>query len=51
MVAQSCGYRLHELPVQWNDDPDSRVQVTRLTVEYLKAMRKLRARLDGMSPS
>jgi glycosyltransferase involved in cell wall biosynthesis len=51
MVAQSCGYRLHELPVQWNDDSDSRVQVTRLTVEYLKAMRKLRARLDGMSPS
>jgi len=44
LVGQRLGLKLHELPVRWTDDPDSRVRVGKLTVEYLAAMRKLRAR-------
>jgi glycosyltransferase involved in cell wall biosynthesis len=43
-VAQRLGYRLHELPVRWTDDPDSRVKVMKLSLEYLAAMRRLRGR-------
>jgi glycosyltransferase involved in cell wall biosynthesis len=43
-VAQKLGYRLHELPVRWTDDPNTRVRIGRLTLEYLKAMRRLKHR-------
>jgi glycosyltransferase involved in cell wall biosynthesis len=41
-VGQKLGFRLHELPVRWTDDPDSRVRIARLSIEYLKAMRRLK---------
>ncbi|MBI0536211.1 glycosyltransferase [Roseomonas sp. KE2513] len=44
LVGQRLGLKLHELPVHWTDDPDSRVRVGKLTAEYLKAMKKLRGR-------
>ena len=37
ILAQKCGYRIRELPVQWTDDPDSRVRILRLRGKTSKA--------------
>ena len=41
-VGQKMGYSLYELPVVWTDDPDSRVNISRLSAQYLKAMQVLK---------
>jgi glycosyltransferase involved in cell wall biosynthesis len=43
-VGQRLGFKLFELPVQWTDDPNSKVKVVKLTQEYMAAMRRLRER-------
>jgi glycosyltransferase involved in cell wall biosynthesis len=44
-LAEAMGYRICELPVRWNDDPDSRVNVFRTAFEDIKGLLRLRARL------
>ncbi|CAM5785224.1 Bifunctional apolipoprotein N-acyltransferase/polyprenol monophosphomannose synthase [Castellaniella caeni] len=45
VVAEHLGLRVSDLPVQWTDDPNSKVKIVKLTLEYLRAMRALRQRL------
>jgi len=44
LAAERLGLRVKELPVQWTDDPDSRVRLVSLTLQYLRAMNVFRAR-------
>ena len=44
LSAERLGLRVKELPVQWTDDPDSRVRLVPLTLQYLRAMSVLRSR-------
>lgn len=44
LAAERLDLPVAELPVTWTDDPDSRVRMVRLTVQYLRAMRVFRAR-------
>jgi glycosyltransferase involved in cell wall biosynthesis len=43
VLAQREGLRIHEVPVDWVDDPDSRVQIVRTAVEDLKGIARLLA--------
>jgi glycosyltransferase involved in cell wall biosynthesis len=42
LVAQHNGYRLHEVPVRWVDDPDSRVNILKTATADLKGLWRLR---------
>ena len=46
VLAQREGLRIHEVPVDWVDDPDSRVQIVSTAVEDLRGV----ARLAAASP-
>jgi glycosyltransferase involved in cell wall biosynthesis len=46
VLAQRRGLRIHEVPVDWIDDPDSRVKIMRTAAEDLLGV----ARLLGASP-
>jgi putative flippase GtrA len=46
VVAQRRGLRIHEVPVDWIDDPDSRVQIVRTALDDLRGI----ARLAAASP-
>jgi putative flippase GtrA len=43
VVAQRRGLRIHEVPVDWVDDPDSRVDIVRTAVDDLKGIARLLA--------
>jgi glycosyltransferase involved in cell wall biosynthesis len=43
VVAQRRGLRIHEVPVDWVDDPDSRVEIVRTALEDLKGIARLLA--------
>ena len=45
VVGESLGLEVREIPVTWTDDPNSKVKIGKLTLEYLRAMRVLRKRL------
>ena len=45
MLAQRRGLRIHEVPVDWVDDPDSRVDIVRTAIADLKGVARLLA--DG----
>jgi glycosyltransferase involved in cell wall biosynthesis len=45
ITAEYLGLRVFDLPVEWTDDPNSKVKIGKLAVEYLGAMRLLRQRL------
>ncbi|MFE4963412.1 glycosyltransferase [Streptomyces sp. NPDC056660] len=48
VLAQRNGLRVHEVPVDWVDDPDSRVDIVRTAVDDLKGMgRMFRATVTG----
>lgn len=49
VVAQKLGLKLSELPVRWVDDPNSKVRVVKLSLEYLKAMRRLKEKLAAQA--
>ncbi|MCA1223026.1 bifunctional glycosyltransferase family 2/GtrA family protein [Streptomyces sp. 8L] len=38
VLAERAGLRIHEVPVDWVDDPDSRVHIVRTAVEDLKGV-------------
>lgn len=51
VLAQRCGLRIHEVPVDWVDDPDSRVDVVATAVADLKGVaRLLRGFATGVIP-
>ena len=41
VLAQRSGLRIHEVPVDWVDDPDSRVDVVRTAMDDLRGIRRL----------
>jgi len=41
VLAQRRGLRIHEVPVDWVDDPDSRVEIARTAYEDLKGIARL----------
>ncbi|HTE58969.1 MAG TPA: bifunctional glycosyltransferase family 2/GtrA family protein [Solirubrobacteraceae bacterium] len=43
VLAQRRGLRIHEVPVDWIDDPDSRVAIVRTAIEDLKGVARLAA--------
>ena len=43
MRAQRRGLRIHEVPVDWIDDPDSRVSIMRTAVDDLRGVARLMA--------
>jgi len=43
VLAQRRGLRIHEVPVDWVDDPDSRVDILRTAIEDLKGVARLAA--------
>ena len=47
VVAQRSALPIHELPVRWTDDGDSRVNIGALSLEYLRDMRQLKRRLGS----
>ena len=44
-VAERAGLRIHEVPVDWTDDPDSRVELVPTAVADLKGIARLRRAL------
>jgi putative flippase GtrA len=51
VLAERAGLRIHEVPVDWVDDPDSSVDVVRTAVEDLKGIARLgRALATGALP-
>jgi len=42
VLAQRAGMRVHEVPVDWTDDPDSRVAIMRTAIEDLRGVARLR---------
>ena len=49
IIAQRAGLRVHEVPVDWTDDPDSRVAIVPTAIEDLRGVVRLRfgARAKG----
>ncbi|WP_105968746.1 dolichyl-phosphate beta-glucosyltransferase [Streptomyces geranii] len=48
VLAQRNGLRIHEVPVDWVDDPDSRVDIVRTALDDLRGVRRmLRAGVTG----
>ncbi len=47
MLAERAGLRIHEVPVDWVDDPDSRVDLVATAVADLKGVARLAADLMG----
>lgn len=45
VVGEYLGYRIYDLPVEWTDDPSSKVKIGKLSVEYLKEISSLRRHL------
>jgi glycosyltransferase involved in cell wall biosynthesis len=43
VLAQRRGMRIHEVPVDWVDDPDSRVAIVRTAIDDLKGVARLAA--------
>jgi putative flippase GtrA len=51
VIAERAGLRIHEVPVDWIDDPDSRVDVVRTAIEDLKGCWRVgRALATGALP-
>jgi putative flippase GtrA len=46
VLAERSGLRIHEVPVDWIDDPDSRVDIVRTAWDDLRGVARLRASLD-----
>ena len=42
ILAQANGFRIHEIPVHWTDDPDTRVKILGTAIEDVKGLLRLR---------
>jgi glycosyltransferase involved in cell wall biosynthesis len=45
LLAERSGLRIHEVPVDWVDDPDSRVDVLRTVIDDLRGMARVARRI------
>ncbi len=45
VLAERCGLRIHEVPVDWYDDPDTRVAVVHTALDDLRGIRRMRRSL------
>lgn len=45
VIAERCGFRIHEVPVDWYDDPDSRVDVVATARDDIRGVLRLRGEL------
>ena len=51
VVAERAGLRIHEVPVDWTDDPDSSVDIVRTAIDDLKGVARLgRSLVSGSLP-
>lgn len=51
VLAERCGLRVHEVPVDWTDDPDSSVDIVQTAIADLRGMARLsRDLLSGRIP-
>lgn len=50
VLAERAGMRIHEVPVDWVDDPDSRVDIVATAIADLKGIRRLRRALAAGGP-
>jgi len=50
VLAAHKGLRIHEVPVDWVDDPDSRVRIVRTAWQDLRGVARLRRRLGRIPP-
>ena len=51
VLAERAGLRIHEVPVDWVDDPDSRVDIVRTALDDLRGIARLgRGLLSGRLP-
>ena len=41
MLAERNGLRIHEVPVDWVDDPDTRVDVVQTALDDLRGVRRM----------
>lgn len=48
IVGEALNYRVADVPVEWTDDPNSKVRIVKLSLEYLKAMKKLKHNLNRL---
>lgn len=46
VTGEHLKYKVLDLPVTWTDDPNSKVKIVKLSLEYLKAMIALRERIS-----
>ena len=46
IIAERAGLRIHEVPVDWVDDPDSRVDITSTALDDLKGMWRMGVKLE-----
>lgn len=44
VVSEWKGLYIFELPVKWTDDPESKVNIKKVTLEYINAMKHLKAK-------
>ena len=42
IAAEALQLKIYELPVRWVDNPDSRVKVIKLSIEYLQEMQRIK---------
>lgn len=42
IIGHKKGYYIHELPVTWKDDPNSKVKIIKLSLEYLRRIKELK---------
>jgi glycosyltransferase involved in cell wall biosynthesis len=51
IIAEQAGLRIHEIPVDWVDDPDSRVDITQTALEDIKGVARVaRSLVKGAIP-
>jgi len=46
VVGEFLKYRIYDLPVVWTDDPNSKVKITKLAIEYIKQIMRLKKTLN-----
>lgn len=51
IVAEHLGLRIKDLPVHWTDDPDTKVRIVRLSLEYIRAIKSLKKTLSNVPRS
>lgn len=50
VLAQRAGLRIHEVPVDWYDDPDSRVDIVRTARDDLAGVWRMQRERRGLAP-